>query len=48
MISEAQVNANRANAEKSTGPTSEAGKAKVSQNAVKTGLERSLSGRRCA
>jgi len=38
MISEAQLNANRANAQASTGPTSEAGKAKVSQNAVKTGL----------
>ncbi len=38
MISEAQLNANRANAQSSTGPTSEAGRAKVSQNAVKTGL----------
>ena len=38
MISEAQLNANRANAQASTGPTSEAGKAKVSQNAIKTGL----------
>jgi len=38
MSSEAQVNANRANAQHSTGPTSEAGRAKVSQNAVKTGL----------
>jgi len=38
MISEAQLNANRANAQHSTGATSEAGKAKVSQNAVKTGL----------
>jgi len=38
MISDAQLNANRANAQHSTGATSEAGKAKVSQNAVKTGL----------
>ena len=38
MISEAQLNANRANAQHSTGATSEARKAKVSQNAVKTGL----------
>ncbi len=38
MISEAQMNANRANAQHSTGPTSEAGRAKVSQNAIKTGL----------
>ena len=38
MISEAQMNANRANAQASTGPTSEAGRAKVSQNAIKTGL----------
>jgi len=37
-ISEAQLAANRANAQHSHGPTSEAGKAKVSQNAVKTGL----------
>jgi hypothetical protein len=37
-ISEAQLNANRANAEKSTGPTSPEGKATSSLNAVKTGL----------
>ena len=38
MATEAQINANRKNAENSTGPTSEAGKARVSLNAVKTGL----------
>lgn len=38
MSSEAQIAANRANAELSTGPTSETGKAKSSLNAVKTGL----------
>ena len=37
-ISEAQLAANRANAQLSTGPTSEAGKAKSSLNAVKAGL----------
>ncbi len=37
-ISEAQLAANRANAQHSHGPTSEAGKEKVSYNAVKTGL----------
>ena len=37
-ISEAQLAANRANAQFSTGATSEAGKKKVSQNALKTGL----------
>jgi hypothetical protein len=37
-ISEAQLAANRANAQHSTGATSEAGKKKVSQNALKTGL----------
>src|SRR6185437_6194490 len=37
-ISEAQLAANRANSQLSTGPTSEAGKAKSSLNAVKTGL----------
>ncbi len=37
-ISEAQLAANRANAQHSTGPTSAAGKAKVSTNAVKTAL----------
>ena len=38
MATEAQINANRKNAESSTGPTSEAGKARASLNAVKTGL----------
>lgn len=38
MSSEAQLAANRANAALSTGPTTEAGKAKSSHNAVKTGL----------
>jgi hypothetical protein len=38
MATEAQINANRQNAQHSTGPTSEAGKAKVSTNAVKTAL----------
>jgi hypothetical protein len=37
-ISEAKLNANRANAEHSTGPASPEGKAKSSMNAVKTGL----------
>jgi hypothetical protein len=37
-LSEAQLAANRANAQHSTGPTSPEGKAKVSLNAVKTGL----------
>jgi hypothetical protein len=37
-ISDAQLNANRANAQCSTGPTSAAGKAASSLNAVKTGL----------
>ena len=37
-ISEAQLAANRANAQLSTGATSEAGKKKVSQNALKTGI----------
>ena len=37
-LSEAKIAANRANAQLSTGPTSEAGKAKVRLNAVKTGL----------
>jgi hypothetical protein len=37
-ISEAQLNANRANAQMSTGPTSPAGKEISSHNAVKTGL----------
>lgn len=38
MSSPAQIAANRANAQLSTGPTSETGKAKSSLNAVKTGL----------
>ena len=37
-ISDAQLNANRANAQQSTGPTSPEGKAKSSLNALKTGL----------
>ena len=38
MASQAQVEANRANAAKSTGPRTSEGKAAVSQNAVKHGL----------
>jgi hypothetical protein len=38
MSSDAQIKANRANAELSTGPTSDIGKNKSSLNAVKTGL----------
>ena len=38
MPSDAQLNANRANSQKSTGPKTEEGKAKSSLNAVKTGL----------
>ncbi|HEY7305499.1 MAG TPA: hypothetical protein VH601_15350 [Bryobacteraceae bacterium] len=38
MSSSAQIAANRANAQLSTGPTSQAGKSKSSLNAVKTGL----------
>lgn len=38
QLSEARLAANQANAEMSTGPTSDAGKAKSSLNAVKTGL----------
>jgi hypothetical protein len=38
MASDSQIKANQANAQKSTGPTSEAGKARSSHNAVKTGL----------
>ena len=40
MTSPAQLAANRANAQLSTGPTSAAGKQIVSQNAVKHGLHR--------
>ncbi len=38
MATEAQVNANRANAQKSTGPRTAEGKAAVGQNALKHGL----------
>ncbi len=38
MASTEQLTANRANAQQSTGPTSSEGKAKVSHNALKTGL----------
>jgi hypothetical protein len=38
MATEAQIQANRANAQKSTGPRTAAGKAVVAQNAVKHGL----------
>ena len=38
MSTEAQINANRINSQSSTGPTTDAGKAKVSLNALKTGL----------
>ncbi len=38
MATDAQLNANRANAQHSTGPTSETGKASASRNALKTGL----------
>jgi len=37
-ISDARLNANRANAQQRTGPKTDAGKAKSSMNAVKTGL----------
>jgi hypothetical protein len=38
MLTEARLNANRENAQHSTGPRTEEGKAKSSMNAVKTGL----------
>ena len=38
MATQAQINANRQNAERSTGPRTDEGKAVVSQNAVKHGL----------
>jgi hypothetical protein len=38
MATEKQINANRKNAQKSTGPKTAEGKAAVSQNAVKHGL----------
>ena len=41
MSTPAQVLANQSNARLSTGPTTEAGKTKVSLNAVKTGLSAS-------
>jgi hypothetical protein len=38
MATQAQIDANRGNAQRSTGPRTEAGKAAVSQNAIKYGL----------
>ena len=38
MATEAQIEANRRNAEKSTGPRTDAGKARVSRNATRHGL----------
>jgi hypothetical protein len=42
MASEKQIAANRANAEKSTGPRTAAGKLKSSRNAFRHGLSRLL------
>jgi hypothetical protein len=39
MPTEAQINANRLNAQKSTGPTSPEGKAVSRLNALKTGID---------
>src|SRR6476660_7637581 len=39
MPTEAQINANRRNAQKSTGPTSPEGKARSSLNALKSGID---------
>src|SRR3989442_13216260 len=39
MPTEAQINANRLNAKKSTGPTSPEGKARSSLNALKSGID---------
>src|SRR5258708_6697351 len=41
MSTEAQINANRLNALKSTGPTSPEGKARSSLNALKSGIDAS-------
>src|ERR1041385_3635018 len=38
MATQAQIEANRRNSEKSTGPVTRAGKAASSQNAIKTGV----------
>jgi len=38
MTTESQINANRQNAQQSTGPRTDEGKAKVAQNATKHGL----------